>query len=77
MQAGEFTAVLRKERRRSALVVLNQETVVSEMWVYLSASGEAVAMVHQYRRYGGSLAASGKPDPKYLVHEGIKYLLQK
>lgn len=43
---------------------------VSEMVAYLQADGRRIALVHQYRRPDGTLAASGRPDPKWLLVEG-------
>jgi hypothetical protein len=40
---------------------------------YLNAIGEMVALVHQYRRPGGSIGGKGRPDPKVLIHNGVEY----
>ena len=42
----------------------------SQMVLYYSLDGMPVALVHQYRRPDGTLAASGKPDPKRLFFAG-------
>jgi hypothetical protein len=34
-------------------------------------------MVHQYLRPDGTLGASGLPDPKLVVHEGVVYKLAR
>jgi hypothetical protein len=69
MQRGELTArVLRSNSRQ-----LDDEVVTSQSVAYLRADGTKVALVHQYLRRDGSLAASGLPDPKYLLVEGIEY----
>lgn len=39
---------------------------VSEMVAYIQEGIGRVALVHQYRRPDGSIAASGMPDPKWL-----------
>jgi hypothetical protein len=45
----------------------------SQRLAYVDAAGHAVAHVHQYVRPNGSLGASGKPDPKLILHEGTLY----
>src|SRR5690348_1597417 len=32
-----------------------------------------IAVIHRYLRPGGSLGASGLPDPKRVLHDGIVY----
>jgi hypothetical protein len=58
---------------------LTNETVqiTSVMLSYHDDNGDEVARVHQYVRPDGSLAASGRPDPKRLVQDGILYRLIK
>jgi len=45
----------------------------SQIVSYVDPSGTVVAIVHQYRRPDWTLAASGKPDPKYLFENGQPY----
>ena len=42
----------------------------SQIIAYLDAEGRRVAVVHQFVRQDGSIGASGRPDPKMLLHEG-------
>ena len=58
---------------------LTNETVQisSVMLSYRDENGNEVARVHQYERPDGSIAASGRPDPKRLVQDGILYRLIK
>lgn len=44
---------------------------------YIDGTGQEVARVHQYLRTDGTLGASGLPDPKSIVEEGIMYRLRK
>ncbi len=39
----------------------------------LSSDGERIAGAHQYLRVDGTLGASGRPDPKIVVIEGVVY----
>jgi hypothetical protein len=45
----------------------------SQIVDYFTLEGEKVAKVHQYLRPDGTLGASGKPDPKYVVINGVRY----
>jgi len=76
VQSGEWTAHILESRISTALT---QETVeiTSVMLSYRDQDGNEMARVHQYERPDGSLAASGLPDPKRLVQDGILYRLIK
>lgn len=43
---------------------------------YLDTAGNRVALVHRYLRPDGTLGASGKEDPKALMHDGVYYILE-
>jgi hypothetical protein len=45
----------------------------SQLISYLDDAGQEVARVHQYLQPDGTLGASGRPDPKRLLHDGILY----
>jgi hypothetical protein len=49
----------------------------SQIIAYRDSSGQDVTKVHRYLRRDGSLGGSGKPDPKWLLHENILYLPDK
>ena len=72
---GEWTFTYPFESRVSD--ALSDETVqiTSVMLSYRDENGDEVARVHQYIRPDSSIAASGKPDPKRLVQDGILYRL--
>jgi len=59
--------------------LLTQETVeiTSQMVSYRDKDNNEIARVHQFVRPDGSLAASGRPDPKRLLEDGILYRLEK
>jgi hypothetical protein len=49
---------------------------LSQIVEYWEASGSSltkVAIIHRYLRPDGSLGASGLPDPKRVLHEGVLY----
>ena len=76
VQSGKWTAHILESRISDALT---EETVqiTSVMYSYYDENGAEVARVHQYERPDKTIAASGKPDPKRLVKEGILYRLIK
>lgn len=45
----------------------------SQLVSYRDTAGIQVVLVHQFRRPGGTIGASGRPDPKFLLHEGVIY----
>ena len=47
----------------------------SQMVAYVDASGQRVALVHQYLRPDGTLGGSGRPDPKLLIEGGVTYFV--
>jgi hypothetical protein len=48
----------------------------SQILSYHDPSGKKVAIAHQYLRPDGTIGASGLPDPKFVVHGGIRYRLR-
>ena len=42
--------------------------------IYLDSEGNEIAKVHQYTRPNGTLEASGLPDPKKVLWNGILYV---
>lgn len=43
------------------------------MVAYELPDGSRVALVHQYLRPDGTVGASGQPDPKWLLEDGVIY----
>lgn len=44
-----------------------------EYWEADQGALVKVAVVHRYLRPDGTLGASGKPDPKRVLHAGVVY----
>jgi len=76
LKSGELTALVLQSRVSKSLPYETVE-ILSQMVSYRDSSGQEVARVHQYLRPDGTIAASGKPDPKRLLQEGILYRLEK
>jgi hypothetical protein len=49
---------------------------LSQVVAYRGPRGRTIAVVHQYRLADGRLGASGKPDPKFLVEDGVVYQVE-
>jgi hypothetical protein len=49
----------------------------SQMVSYRDENNQEIARIHQFLRPNGSIAASGKPDPKRLYEGGILYRIEK
>ena|SRR3990170_3865629 len=46
----------------------------SQYIAYIDSEGQELARVHQYLLPDGSLGASGRPDPKQLLVNGVLYM---
>jgi hypothetical protein len=40
---------------------------------YVDQAGSRIAVVHQYMKPDGTLGGWGRPDPKFLLLEGVAY----
>ncbi len=70
---GEWRAEVRRDGRPSTDNSGEPFCTGSQILAYFDADGQRVAIVHQYVRSDGTLGASGLPDPKLLVEDGIEY----
>jgi hypothetical protein len=72
--AGELTARVLKDGHpsppRAGLPICTR----SQSIAYFDAKGDEVAMIHQYLKPDGTLGASGRPDPKRLLENGVLYV---
>ncbi|HUG94250.1 MAG TPA: hypothetical protein VML55_25700 [Planctomycetaceae bacterium] len=74
VQKGELVAVLRSNRHPSKPRAPVPHCTRSQILTYHDpATNKKLAMVHQYLQPDGTLGASGRPDPKFVVHNGIRY----
>lgn len=69
---GEFQQRIIRSRPAQAKLGFPPGTL-SQIVAYQDSGGHTIAKVHQYLKPDGSLAASGKPDPKTLLVGGILY----
>jgi hypothetical protein len=76
VRSGELYAQIKTEGHPSPLKSGQPLCTLSQMVAYFDANNQEVARVHQYKRPDGSLGASGRPDPKRLLVDGIIYILK-
>jgi hypothetical protein len=75
-KAGEFTILVMENKHPAQTLAKEPFCTRSQMVSYRDGSNE-IARVHQYVKPNGQLGASGKPDPKRLLHNGVLYRLHK
>jgi len=46
---------------------------MSQVVKFYSGADELILVVHQFIRPDGTLGASGLPDPKMILFEGVEY----
>lgn len=81
---GKYWEQVKQGTLRSVLVANNHPSsprakvpvcTRSQYRIYVNQNGVKVAAVHQYLRPDGTLGASGRPDPKELLLNGVLYIL--
>ena len=73
IQSGELIPDIRKDRHPLPLTSGQRWCTHSQFIVYFDANYQEVVRVHRYWREDGTLGASGQPDPKRLIVDGIIY----
>lgn len=76
-QSGDLTAVVERSRHPALPIAREPFCTRSQQVSYYDPNGNEVARVHQYKRPDGTLGASGMPDPKRLLHNGVLYRIEK
>ena len=72
---GELVARVKRDKHPSRTKAKEPFCTRSQLVAYYDAQGMEVARAHQNRRPDGTLGASGKPDPKRIVVNGVCYSL--
>lgn len=75
LKSGELTA--HELDRGIPRLASEPPGTISQELSYRDADNNEVARVHQYLRPDGSIGASGRPDPKRLLQDGILYRLTR
>jgi len=73
---GRLKQQLLKDRHPSSPKAPVPICTRSQLVSYVDGAGQEIARVHQYFLADGTLGASGKPDPKRLLHNGVLYFPQ-
>ncbi len=74
---GQATMRVVKDAHPSPPLADEPECTKSQLLAYYDLTGQKLAEAHQYVRPDGTIGASGKPDPKEVLHEGIVHLLDR
>jgi hypothetical protein len=75
LQRGELTARIVRERQLTTGRHGLPPGTRSQIIAYDDDAGVMVALVHQYLLSSGALGASGLPDPKRLLLNGLLYIV--
>jgi hypothetical protein len=75
LQRGELKARLVREHEFTASRPGLPAGTKSQIMAYDDNAGVMVALVHQYLLPNGALGASGLPDPKRLILNGLLYIV--
>lgn len=75
LQRGELTERMLRDKNPSPPPRGMPPGTRSQIIAYIDANGVQVAIVHQYKLPDGSLGASGLPDPKRLLFNGLLHIV--
>ncbi len=73
--SGEFTMKVVRDAHPSPPLADEPFCTKSQLIAFYDAQGKKVAEAHQYLWTDGTIGASGTPDPKEIIHDGILYFL--
>ena len=74
LRTGRYTAAVRRSGHPSPPAAGEPFCTQSQILEgYDTATGARVALVHRYLRPDGTLGASGRPDPKAVVVDGVLF----
>jgi hypothetical protein len=76
-QAGELKQQLLRDGHPAPPAAPVPLCTRSQLISYFTQDGQEVARVHQYLLPDGRIGASGMPDPKRVLHNGILYRLKR
>lgn len=72
--SGELTSRVVRSRHPAAPKANVPVCTRSQSIAYLDASGQEVALAHQYLLKDGTIGAGRLPDPKRVLKDGILYV---
>ncbi len=74
VKSGELLERIVKERHPAAPKANVPYCTKSQMVMYVDREGNEVATVHRYLQTNLTVGASGQPDPKRLLVNGVLYV---
>ena len=77
VKSGELAAIVTDSRHPALMAAAEPHCTYSQEVSYRDADNTEVARVHQYLRPDGTIGASGLPDPKRVLVDGVLYRLTK
>lgn len=75
--SGELTEFVQRSGHPSSPLAGEPYCTKSQEVSYHDSTGLKVAIAHRYLRADGTIGLSGKPDPKFVVHNGVRYHLDR
>jgi hypothetical protein len=72
---GEFTLEVLADAHPTPPLADEPICTQSQLLAYRDSDGKKIAEAHQYLRTDNTIGASGKPDPKEVMHNGVLYIL--
>lgn len=73
LQAGRLKVVTIADKHPSSNNANQPYCTRSQFIEIFSQSGQRLAGAHQYLRQDGAIGASGRPDPKVLIIDGVTH----
>jgi hypothetical protein len=73
LQNGVLVETIVADRHPSSNKAGEAPCARSQLIGYRDEAGVILARVYRYLRSDGTLGASGRPDPKFLLYEGVIY----
>jgi hypothetical protein len=74
-ETGELTIQVIKDAHPTPPMADEPICTRSQLLAYFDADGKKIAEAHRYLRKDGKIGASGKPDPKTVLHNGVLHFL--
>ncbi len=72
-RSGEVTIAIRRDAHPTTLRCPEPFCTRSQIVDYRDSSGQLLAIAHRYVRRDGTIGASGRPDPKRMLVDGVQY----
>lgn len=73
VQQGELTTKMKRDNHPSPPRADLPFCTRSQIIEYWREERQRLALVHQYLKPDGTIGGSGRPDPKLLVENGVRY----